>query len=76
MGLTLPGFPPSTRITRSLSFSTAASGTKGSDIFVYNLRLETLAIESKRGDMFTSCSAGSSQSLPRHTLILACFHQK
>lgn len=68
MRLAFDGFPPSTRITRSLSFSTAGSGTKVSDIFEYSLRFEDLTMESKRGDMFISCCAGSAQSLPRHAL--------
>jgi hypothetical protein len=36
--LTLLGLPPSTRITRLLSFSTAGKGTSFSVIFEYSLR--------------------------------------
>ena len=68
VGRTFDGFPPRIRITRSLSFSMAGSGTKDSDIFEYSLRFGNLTTESKRGDMFISCCAGSLQSLPRHAL--------
>jgi hypothetical protein len=36
--LTLLGLPPSTRMTRLLSFSIFGRGTSGSAIFEYNLR--------------------------------------
>ena len=36
--LTFPGFPPRTRVTRLLNFSTVGRGTNFSAIFEYSLR--------------------------------------